>query len=164
MRTSMWGITRGVLVRLTLLGASLLILGFTVPAFATLGGDVSSVELDRARMNATVTITEANGYSVHEIKDSHGSIVREYVSSDGRVFGIAWQGPFFPDMRQLLGTYFQQYLAGVKAQHDAGPGRRPLNIQQPSLVVYNAGHMRSFHGRAYDPGLLPEGITASAIR
>ena len=89
--------------------------------------------------------------------------MREYLSSDGRVFGVTWQGRVIPEMQQLL-AYFQQYSAGVKAQHEAGPGRRPLRIEQPTLVVHNTGHMRSFYGKAYDPSLLPKGIAASAIR
>ncbi|HTZ96055.1 MAG TPA: DUF2844 domain-containing protein [Terriglobales bacterium] len=163
MQTSMWGITQSVAVRLKWPGAILLTLALSMPAFAALGGDEASVEADRAQMNATVEVTKADNYSVHEMKTSTG-VIREYVSSDGRVFGVAWSGQFIPDMRQLLGTYFQQYSAGVKAQHDAGPGRRPLSIQQPNLVVVNTGHMRSFRGRAYDPGLLPQGVAATAVR
>jgi len=164
MQTSIWGITQMAAVRLRLCGAILLTLALTLPAFATLGGDEMSVEADRSQMNATVKVTEMDSYTVHEIKSPTGMVVREYVSSDGRVFGVAWGGPFIPDMHQLLGTYFQQYQAGVKAHHDAGPGRRPLNIQQPGLILVNAGHMRSFYGRAYDPGLLPQGIAANVIR
>jgi hypothetical protein len=164
MQTSMWGMTRAALVRLRLMGAILVTLALALPAFATLGGDVPSVEADRAQMNGTVNVTQINGYAVHEIKNPNGTVVREYVSSEGKVFGVAWKGPFIPYMPQLLGTYIQQYSAGVKAHHEAGPGRRPLSIQQPDFVLENSGHMRSFYGRAYDPGLLPQGITANAVR
>lgn len=163
MQTSMWGITQSVAVRLKWPGAILLTLALSMPAFAALGGDEASVEADRAQMNATVEVTKTDNYSVHEMKTSTG-VIREYVSSDGRVFGVAWSGQFIPDMHQLLGTYFQQYSAGVKAQHEASPGRRPLRIQQANLVVVNTGHMRSFRGRAYDPGLLPQGVAATAVR
>lgn len=164
MQTSIWSIKQTAVVRLQWAGAILLTLALASPAFATLGGDLSSVEADRAQMKGTANITEIDGYTVHEIKAPTGTIVREYVSSEGRVFGIAWQGPFIPDMHQLLGTYFQQYSAGVNAHHEAGPGRRPLLIQQPGFVLQNNGHMRSYYGKAYDPGLLPQGIAASAIR
>lgn len=163
MQTSMWGITQSVAVRLKWPGAILLTLALSLPAFAALGGDEGSVEADRAHMNATVEVTKADNYAVHEMKTSTG-VIREYVSADGRVFGVAWSGQFIPDMRQLLGTYFQQYSAGVKAQHASSPGRRPLSIQQANLVLVNTGHMRSFRGRAYDPGLLPQGVAATAVR
>jgi hypothetical protein len=147
MQTPIFGMTAIAPMRLKSIGAILLTLALGSPAFASLGGNLSSVETDGAQMKAQT-----------------GTVVREYVSPEGRVFGVTWQGPFIPSMQQLLGTYFKQYTAGVKAQHDAGPGRRPLSIQQPNLVVHNTGHMRSFYGRAYDPGLLPEGITANTIR
>jgi hypothetical protein len=164
MQTPIFGMTAIAPMRLKSIGAILLTLALGSPAFASLGGNLSSVETDGAQMKATVTMTEGQGYTVHQIKAQTGTVVREYVSPEGRVFGVTWQGPFIPSMQQLLGTYFKQYTAGVKAQHDAGPGRRPLSIQQPNLVVHNTGHMRSFYGRAYDPGLLPEGITANTIR
>jgi hypothetical protein len=164
MQTSIWGITHIVAVRLKWPGAILLTLALALPAFASLGGDELSVEADRTQMKATTQVTKADGYSVHEIKVPNGTTIREYVSSEGRVFGVAWNGPFIPNMQQLLGTYFQQYTAGVQAHHEAGPGRRPLHIQQPGFVLVNTGHMRSFYGRAYDPNLLPQGISASTIR
>lgn len=166
MQTSKWGITRTAVVRLQLAGVIFLALALALPAFATLGGDELSVEADRTQMKAVeaVKVTKAEGYSVHEIKAPTGTIVREYVSSEGRVFGVAWSGPFIPNMQQLLGSYFQQYSAGVKAHHEAAHGRQPLSIQEPGLVLVNTGHMRSFHGRAYDPGLLPQGVTANAVR
>lgn len=146
------------------LGVTLATIALSLPAFATLGGDASSVEADRAQMQATLTSTRTDAYTMQEIQHPNGTMIREYVSPAGRVFAITWHGPFIPDMHQLLGTYFQQYSEGVKAHHAAGPGRRPLNIQQPGLVVQSIGHMRSFSGKAYDPTLLPKGVTTNDIR
>jgi len=140
------------------------LVGVSCPALAALGGDVSSVEADRAHMKAEITVTQAEAYAVHEMKAPGGTVVREYVSSDGRVFGVAWQGSFIPDMKQLLGTYYQQYAAAAKAARTARRGRGPLNIQQPGLVFENSGHMHAFSGRAYDPGLLQQGVSANDIR
>lgn len=150
--------------RLSFIATSLLVLVFSFPAFAVLGGDESSIATDTAQMKATVRVTQSQRYTAHELKAESGTFVREYLSPEGRVFGVAWQGPFIPDMEQLLGTYLQQYSAGVKAHHAAGAGRRPLNIQQPDLVLHTSGHMRSYSGIAYDPRLLPQGVTASDIR
>jgi hypothetical protein len=146
-----------------LLGATL-VLGLSLPSLAALGGDADSVEADRAHMNATLTTTKTDAYTMHEISHPNGTLIREYVSPSGRVFGVAWHGSFIPDMRQLLGTYFQQYEAAAKAARAARRGRGPLNIQQPNLVFQNGGHMRAFSGRAYDPGLLPQGVSANDIR
>ena len=78
-----------------------------LPAFAELGGDASSVQADQAYMQASLRTTTAQAYTVHEIQAPTGIIVREYVSpTSGKVFGVAWQGPWPPDMRQILGNYF----------------------------------------------------------
>jgi hypothetical protein len=142
----------------------LLMLTLPIPALAALGGDVSSVQEDQAQMKGTLKTTEHNSYTVHEIKAGDGTVVREYASPAGEVFGVSWQGPFIPDMKQLLGSYFDAYSSAAQAQRTAHRGRAPLNIQQPGLVVESNGHMRSYSGRVYDPGKLPQGVNANDIR
>ncbi|MGA2001895.1 MAG: DUF2844 domain-containing protein, partial [Terriglobales bacterium] len=96
-------------------------------------------------------------YTVHEIQAASGTVVREYVSSAGIVFAVAWQGQFAPNMQQLLGAYFEQYSAGVQAAKASYVGRRPLNLHLSGLVVQLNGHIRAFHGRAYLPEQIPAG-------
>ncbi len=148
---------RGIAIVFLMLASPLL-------AFATLGASLDSVQSDQAHLKANMKVTEAGVYSIHEMTGSTGTVVREYVSPAGRVFGVTWQGPFIPDMQQLLGSYFQQYVQAAKEQRDSRVGRAPLNIQEPGLVVQTAGHMRSYSGRAYDPGLLPAGVSADDVR
>lgn len=135
-----------------------------LPAFAGLGQDVSSVESDRAHMQGALRITQAQAYAVHEIQSPAGTVVREYVSASGKVFAVAWQGPWPPDMRQILAEYFEQYQSAARVQQSARSGRRPLMIQQPGLVVQSGGHMRSFAGRAYVPDMLPQGVDAEKLQ
>ena len=95
--------------RLRLISSLMLLaglLGFSCPALAALGGDVSSVEADRAHMKASIQVTQADGYDVHQMRIDGGTVVKEYVSPEGRVFAVTWQGPFVPDMQQVLGSYF----------------------------------------------------------
>jgi hypothetical protein len=150
--------------RAKLAGVALLMVGLGLPAFAALGGDASSVLADQAHMRASIKVTTGQAYTLHEISTQMGTVVREFVSPDGRVFAVAWHGPSMPPMQQILGTYFQQFSTGVQAHHDAHIGRRPLNIQQPGLVVQSNGHSRAFFGRAYVPQLLPQGVTPDQIR
>lgn len=139
--------------------AGLLLLA--LPALAVLGGDAASVTNDQLRMRATLRSTQAQGYAVHELRDSAGNTVREFVSPRGKVFGVAWQGPFRPDFQQLLGAYFQPVSEAGKS-HRRGAG--PLILEQPGLVFYSGGHMRDFFGKAYVPEMLPKGVTADAIQ
>jgi len=151
-------------------GVLLIMLGLTLPGFAALGGTVDSVAEDQAHMRATMSITHSAQFSVHELKTGSRLVIREYVSEDGRVFGVAWQGPFLPDMQQILGTYFQQYSVAAQEARKAQDvqtrsfGRRPLSIREPGLVVDSSGHLRAHAGRAYDPSLLPDGVSADVIR
>jgi hypothetical protein len=131
---------------------------FSLPAFGALGGNAASVAADRALLKAGDVQTQTSSYTVHQLKAESGTVVREYVSPSGNVFAIAWQGQFFPDMQQLLGTYFDQYSAAVKANKDARVGRRPLNLQLPGLNVQLNGHMRAYHFRACVPQQIPAGV------
>lgn len=139
------------------------LLAFAVPALAALGGDVSSVETDRAHMKAAVKQTQVDGYDIHEISAPGGTVVKEYVSPAGKVFAVSWHGPFYPDLQQILGTYFQQYQAGLQAQ-PKHYGRHPLNMQQSGLVVQSGGHMRAYWGRAYVPDMVPQGVQLNEIK
>jgi len=134
----------------------------SLPSYASLGGRVDSIEADRAAMKGSVQARQGAVYSVHEIQAAR-TTVREYVSSDGTVFAVAWHGQFAPDLQQLLGTYFDQYAAGVKAQKASYVGRRPLNLELPGLVVQRRGHVRAESGRAYIPERVPLGVKAEEL-
>lgn len=131
-------------------------------ANAELGGSVSSIQADQQRMKGTLRITPTALFTVHEIQTSTGTVVREFVSSGGAVFGVAWEGPWMPDLRQLLGPYFDQF---VKAAQERKPrGRGPLFIQTNGLVVHTGGHARSFFGKAYLVPMMPQNVSAEDIK
>jgi hypothetical protein len=145
----------------SLLGALALTLAAAAPAFATLGGGVASVEADRAKLAGSVQVTTIAGVTVHEITTAAGTRVREYLTADGAVFAFTWKGPFIPDMRQLLGTYYEQYAHAALEAHPMG--KRHLTVQLPGLVVESNGHMRAFTGRAWDPALVPQNFSLSNL-
>lgn len=131
-----------------------------VSANAALGGVEATVQADQQQMGATERVLRPGPYTLHEMQTPTGTVVREYISPAGVVFGVAWQGPAMPDLRQLLGSYFDRYVDAV-AQRKA---RGPAVIELPGLVVHSGGHMRAFVGRAYIPEALPQGVTADSIR
>jgi len=157
-------VSRTSLSRTSWIGIAVLLLALPIPALAALGGDVASVHEDQAQMKGSLKTTEAVVFTLHEIKAPAGMVVREYVSPAGQVFGVSWHGSGMPNLQRLLGSYFQTFSDAVKAQKAAHPGHGPLYIQEPGLVVESTGHMRSFSGRAYDPGKLPQGVSANDIR
>jgi Protein of unknown function (DUF2844) len=148
---------------------SFLALTLPFPAFAVLGDTAASVLNDQARMKGTLRSVDNRTYVMHEITAPSGSVVREYVSPEGAVFGVAWEGQFPPDLQQLLGPYYQQAQQAQAAaqQSDSQQPRRrraPISIETPGLVLYETGHVRSFHGQAYIPQLVPQGVQTSDIR
>jgi hypothetical protein len=147
------------LTRIALFSA-LLAAPAAMPVLAALGGDVTSVQADQAHMKGQLRVSESTGYAVHEITDVHGTQVREFVGSDGKVFAVAWNGPA-PDLQQMLGSYFPQYLQAASAVHG---NHRHLTIEQPGLVVQSNGRMRAFSGRAWVPFMLPQNFSAAQIQ
>jgi Protein of unknown function (DUF2844) len=136
---------------------------FVQRTLAELNGSVSSVEDDRGHVAGTMSATLRLGSTIYEIKDPNGTLVREYVSPDGRVFAIAWEGHFVPEMEHFLGALFQQYSTAVHAEHAKHGWRQPLNIHSPTLTFEAGGHMGWYYGRAYVQSNLPNGFPSEEI-
>jgi hypothetical protein len=132
-------------------------------AWAALGGGAASVSADRAALNGQLSTTSMTQYDVHAIT-SDGLVVREYVTRQGQVFAITWQGPFKPDLRQLLGDYFARYQGAVAAAGDDRAGRHSHSaVSGADLVVQSSGRLRAFQGLAYIPSLVPAGVSVGAL-
>jgi hypothetical protein len=145
-------LSRAVTVSLVLLPAG---------ARADLGGDARSVERDRAKMKASLVVRPMGRYAVHEMTSASGTRVREFATPEGRIFAVAWQGPFHPDYQQLLGSYFPR-LQQATGQRRAR--RAPVVIEAPGFVFQLTGHLRGLAGRAWVPELLPAGVGVEDIQ
>jgi hypothetical protein len=143
------------------LGFLALLFVISLPAHATLGANATSVQADQARIQGSLRVVQSSAYTVHEIQATSGTVVREYVSPAGKVFAVTWQGPGLPDMKQVLGTYFDQYAQAAKVRRAR---RSPLYVQEPGLVIEMAGRSRAFFGRAYVPQMVPQGVQADGLR
>lgn len=164
MKETNFGLTRA--GRSCLFGLVLLALTMAVPGrlFAALGENVASVQSDQVHMQASLKTIQAATHVVHELRSPNGSVVREYVSPAGTVFAVAWQGPWLPDMRRLLGSHFDEYERAMQAQNGGRVGRRPIRVELPGLVVQTTGHPRAFAGHAFVPEMMPQGVKAEDIR
>lgn len=131
------------------------------PALATLGGDVSSIQSDQVHLKASTQRVARTLYSVEEMQTSSGTQIRQYFSPGGTVFAVSWQGSA-PDLQQLLGQYFDQYIAAANTQHSRRG--RGVHIDNGDLVIDTAGHMRFVVGRAYLRSKMPPGIASDEIR
>lgn len=150
------------MISITLLVAILpILLVPSGPATATLGGDEASIVADQTQMKATRRIVSSQKYTTHEIQMASGTLVREYVSAQGQVFAVTWKGPLKPDLQQILGDHFADYVAAASSKHTR---RGLVLVQQPGLVIQSGGHMRAFSGRAYIPQMFPSGVTVDEIQ
>ena len=129
-------------------------------AWAALGGDATSVEVDRARLKGELRITSAAAYSVHEITASSGLTMREYVAPGGKVFAVSWRGPAMPDLRQVLGSYYAPFQQAASVPHY---NHHHLAVQTPEVIVQSGAHLRMFIGRAWAPALLPPNFSTDEI-
>ena len=133
---------------------------FALPAAASLGGDEATVAADHAVLEGKMKVSRVQRYAVHEIAGPSGTVVREFVSPAGKVFAVSWSGPTLPDLRQVLGPYFDTYVAALEQRKARGR----VSIVLPGLVVQSSGHMRAFVGKAYLPDGMPAGVAAEEIR
>lgn len=140
----------------------ILILGST-PAWAALGQYEGSVSADQQHMRSVDRVQAFQAYKVHQLTTENGTIVREFVSPKGLVFGIAWQAPFMPDMQQLLGAYVTNLQTATPAQTRIRH-LRGLIVNTDDFVFVNAGHMRFWKGRAYVPSLVPSNVSLEVVR
>ncbi len=136
-------------------------------ASATLGEPEASVQTDGAKFNASIKITEHPSYRVHEVQLPSGTLLKEFVGADGKVFAVVWSGPRVPDLRQSMGRYFDEYAAAAAADaagKTTHSDRNHLQIHTSNLVVQSSGHMRALSGRAYLTQAVPSGVSLGDLR
>ena len=127
------------------------------PAFATLGEGVASIDADQQALHAELRVDRTGAYFDYVLQLPHGLTVNEFVNSAGVVFEVTWSGKGRrPDMRQLLGAYFE-YL-NTPVDHARSRSRR-VEVSGPQVVIHSQGYARFFKGSAYVPGLLPASLS-----
>jgi hypothetical protein len=149
--------------RLTLaLGAGLLFWALTQPTavYAALGESGVSIARDRAALRSSLNTLSMQGYDVQELTTESGATVREYVAS-GTVFALTWNGTQVPDLKLLLGAYFDRYVSAAQAHRT---GHHVLSIATPDLVMTVVKFQRKSYGRVYVPSLMPSGVTRQELR
>jgi hypothetical protein len=145
---------------LCVLSAVATALAFSPPATATLGEGVSSVEANRVKMLANLRVVRKTNYAVHELGLPTGGKVRQFVADSGKVFAVCWSAGWRPDLREIMGTHYDRYVAATKGRIMV---RGPVRLELPGLVVILGGHQRAFFGRVYLLGQLPPNMRVEDI-
>jgi hypothetical protein len=137
------------------------LLATAIPVFAALGENQSSVNSDQVQLKASVRSIPHQFYSVQEMQTPSGTTVRQFVSPEGTVFAVTWQGSA-PDLETLLGGYFDEFVAASNRLRS--PRGRGIHIDDGDLVVDTGGHMRFVVGRAFLRNKMPSQVTSDDIR
>jgi len=134
-----------------------------MPALAGLGQPEASVTSDQLHMKSEHRVEQFQAYKVHELANTEGAVVREYVSPEGTVFGITWHGRSTPDMNQLLGNYVNNFATATRDQTQIRQ-RRGITVKTNDFVYTNFCRMGVCTGSAYAPKLLPSNVSVEVMR
>jgi hypothetical protein len=143
----------------------LLLASHCAGAYAALGSAPSTfsgaTSALKARSLAATSGSASTSYTVTASTLDSGTVVREYSSAAGVVFGVTWDGPFLPDLRTLLGSHFTSLTDAAAQRPRAGHSHLSVNTDQ--LVIVSGGHMRAYNGKAWLPGALPAGFALTDL-
>jgi hypothetical protein len=144
-------------------GAGLILWTLAQPtaAYAALGESGVSIARDRAALRSSLNTISMKGYDVQELTNESGATVREYVTAAGTVFALTWNGTQVPDLKLLLGAYFDRYMTAAQAHRT---GHHVLSIATPDLVMTVVKFQRKSSGQVYVPSLMPNGVTPQELR
>ena len=147
--------------RLCAISALAFIAQFSPRAHAALGEDVSTVANDQARLQASLQVRQNSRFAVHELSAPTGIKVREFVAASGKIFAVAWSGGWRPNLRDIMGEHYDQFIAGTRGRRMA---RGPVCIELPGMVVVMGGHQRAFFGHVYLTDLMPGDFALQDLR
>jgi hypothetical protein len=137
-----------------------LLLAYASASHAALGGSPEQFGAGATTVAANVTSAGLK-YLTRDTTLATGTRVSEYVSETGVVFAVTWEGPVLPDLKALLGKYFDTMLAESARAPRAGRSRIEVNL--PEVVINSGGHMRAFEGSAWVPAEFPAGFSAGDV-
>jgi len=130
--------------------------------YAALGRQAESTDVDQKMLHARKGVRPGAEFTVHELTLPSGTVVREFIGPDGRVFAVAWRGPTLPDLKQIFGDdNLQAFLSTPPEERSA---RKSRTVRGQDLVVHSTGSARFFTGFAYKPSLKPRAVREEDIR
>jgi hypothetical protein len=116
-------------------------LGYTAETTSPLSGGLTVYQMTRTLKNPVT------GRDVAET-------LRQIAGPDGIVFALSWSGLHHPDLSRLLSGRLPKFL----------PFRRGARmVSSPNLVLHMAGTVIHSEGEAWDPSLVPPGISPMAV-
>lgn len=139
----------------------LLVAGNPARARATLGEDVASVAVLKARLGATLQVHARERFAIHELALPTGAKLREFADDAGKVFAVSWSGGFRPNLRDVMGSHYDRFIAATRGRRAA---RGIARTELPGLVVVVGGHLRNSFGYVLLSDRVPAGLEPADLR
>ena len=136
----------------------ILLLSLPIFAQAELGGNLASITQEQKTFGSSLTYSPQSNYTIYIQSISPDLVIKEYVSSSGNIFGVAWKGSTLPNFQILLGNYYSNYLSAQQQNP------RSVFLQDNNLVIESSGVMGGYIGRAFLPKQVPTGLAPTAIQ
>ena len=83
----------------------ILLLSLPIFAKAELGGNLTGITQEQKTFGSSLTSSPQSNYTIYIQSISPDLVIKEYVSSSGNIFGVAWKGSTLPNFQILLGNY-----------------------------------------------------------
>jgi hypothetical protein len=136
----------------------------SISAMAELGGTLSTVQADQHRMSATRQVRQSAAYSVHEMRTATNSVIREYVSPQGKVFAVRYEGQFLGEANSLLAGYATPIGTAIKTTRSGLHRGGPVHVSLPGVEYHATGHMRSYVVYAVLTDSVPQGVNLGELQ
>jgi hypothetical protein len=136
----------------------ILLLSLPIFAKAELGGNLTGITQEQKTFGSSLTSSPQSNYTIYIQSISPDLVIKEYVSSSGNIFGVAWKGSTLPNFQILLGNYYSNYLSAQQQNP------RSVFLQDNNLVIESSGVMGGYIGRAFLPKQVPTGLAPAAIQ
>ena len=105
---------------------------------------------------ASTATGQAGVGAVREVDGVSGVTLTEYVNADNQVFAVAWSSNRIPDLKNVFGSYFDEYSNAWNHRHSLG--LHTVHLETPNLTVDVSGVNGRSHGLVWVPSLVPPGV------
>jgi hypothetical protein len=134
-----------------------------MPAWAGLGDFERTIQEEKVKMHARHSVSVKPQYSVHDLQNSDGANIRQYVGRDGRVFAVVWHTLYKPDLSSILGSSYLTYAQSTRASAQRFGIQRRFRHESLEVVVQATAHLNVFSGYAFRQSMLPPGFSPSIL-
>jgi hypothetical protein len=142
-----------------------IIISFSSFSFDGLGNKSTATSQTDAKValkssnNLNASTTNIAKFSTNIIQDN-GTIIKEFIRTDGVIFGVSWQGQIVPDLSALLGNY-SQLLSQTKNPDTVN--HRTYNKQIDNFIIHKTSIGRLNAGFAFLQDLLPDNFDTNSF-